>query len=72
MNTPGDPIEILLVEDNPGDAELVRRGLRAGKISNHLTVAGVRRRRPRASAGRPRRNRPAARSSSCWTSTCPT
>ena len=39
MNTPGDPIEVLLVEDNPGDAELVRHGLRAGKISNHLTVA---------------------------------
>ena len=38
MNTSGDPIEILLVEDNPGDAELVRHGLRAGKISNHLTV----------------------------------
>ena len=39
MNTPGDPIEILLVEDNPGDVELVRHGLRAGKISNRLTVA---------------------------------
>ena len=39
MNAPGDPIEVLLVEDNPGDVELFRRGLRAGKISNHLTVA---------------------------------
>ena len=39
MNTPGDPIEILLVEDNPGDVELTRHALRAGKICNHLTVA---------------------------------
>jgi len=35
----GDPIEILLVEDNPGDVELFRRGLGAGKVSNRLTVA---------------------------------
>ncbi len=40
MNAPGgDPIEILLVEDNPGDVELFRRGLGAGKVSNRLTVA---------------------------------
>ena len=33
MNPPGDDaIEILLVEDNPGDVELFRRGLRARKI----------------------------------------
>jgi hypothetical protein len=72
MNTPGDPIEILLVEDNPGDAELVRYGLRAGKISNHLTVAEY-----GADAlahlrgGGPGDTGP-ARTSSCWTSTCPT
>ena len=39
MNAPGDPIEILLVEDNPGDVELTERALRAGEIANHLTVA---------------------------------
>ena len=38
MNPTGDPIEILVVEDNPGDVELIERALRAGKISNHLTV----------------------------------
>jgi CheY-like chemotaxis protein len=38
MTEPGDPIEILLVEDNPGDVELTRHTLRAGKICNHLTV----------------------------------
>jgi CheY-like chemotaxis protein len=32
-------IEILLVEDNPQDAELALRALRAGKIANHITVA---------------------------------
>lgn len=30
------PIEILLVEDNPGDARLTREALREGKIRNHL------------------------------------
>jgi len=39
MNATGTPIEILLVEDNPGDVELTERALRAGEISNHLTVA---------------------------------
>ena len=38
MNATGTPIEILLVEDNPGDVELTERALRAGEISNHLTV----------------------------------
>ena len=31
--------EILLVEDNPQDAELALRALRQGKIANHITVA---------------------------------
>lgn len=35
----GDPIEILLVEDNPGDVELTREGLAQGKIANNLWVA---------------------------------
>jgi len=34
----GDPIEILLVEDNPGDARLTREALRDGKIYNNLYV----------------------------------
>lgn len=33
------PIEILLVEDNPGDVELVREALSEGKIRNELHVA---------------------------------
>jgi CheY-like chemotaxis protein len=35
----GKTIEILLVEDNPGDVELVREALGEGKISNELHVA---------------------------------
>jgi len=40
MNTPYDmqPIEILLVEDNPGDVELTREALDAAKVSNKLHV----------------------------------
>ncbi|HNV87238.1 MAG TPA: response regulator [Candidatus Omnitrophota bacterium] len=33
-------IEILLVEDNPGDVRLIREALSGGKMGNHLTVAG--------------------------------
>src|SRR5271157_4629929 len=36
----GRPIEILLVEDNPGDVDLTREGLADGKIRNNLHVAG--------------------------------
>jgi CheY-like chemotaxis protein len=32
------PIEILLVEDNPGDVRLTQEVLKDGKISNHLSV----------------------------------
>ncbi len=32
------PAEILLVEDNPGDAELTREGLEAAKVNNNLSV----------------------------------
>lgn len=32
------PIEILLVEDNPGDARLTQEALREGRVSNRLTV----------------------------------
>jgi CheY-like chemotaxis protein len=39
-NGMGRPIEILLVEDNPGDADLAREGLEGGKIRNNLHVVG--------------------------------
>ena len=32
------PIDILLVEDNPGDADLAREALEGGKIKNNLFV----------------------------------
>ncbi len=34
------PIEILLVEDNPGDADLAREALDSGKFHNNLSVVG--------------------------------
>jgi len=33
------PIEILLVEDNPGDVNLTQRALKAGRINNRVHVA---------------------------------
>jgi chemotaxis family two-component system response regulator Rcp1 len=35
----GEPIEILLVEDNAADVRLTQEALREGKVRNHLTVA---------------------------------
>jgi CheY-like chemotaxis protein len=35
----GRPIEILLVEDNPGDVRLTREALNEGHVRNNLTVA---------------------------------
>jgi two-component system, chemotaxis family, response regulator Rcp1 len=35
----GRPIEILLVEDNPGDVRLTMEGLNEGKVRNNLNVA---------------------------------
>ena len=35
----GRPVEILLVEDSPGDARLTREALREGTVRNHLHVA---------------------------------
>ena len=35
----GRPIEILLVEDNPGDVRLTMEALRDGKVRNNLHVA---------------------------------
>jgi CheY-like chemotaxis protein len=37
--TPGRPIEILLVEDNPGDARLTIEGLNESKVHNNLHIA---------------------------------
>lgn len=38
-NSPdGAPIEILLVEDNPGDVRLTREALKEGKVRNNLSV----------------------------------
>jgi CheY-like chemotaxis protein len=34
-----EPINILLVEDNPGDVRLTVEALREGKVHNHLSVA---------------------------------
>lgn len=34
----GKPIEILLVEDNPGDVRLTQEILKDGKVNNHLSV----------------------------------
>ena len=34
------PVEIFLVEDNPGDVRLTREALKEGKIRNNLNVAG--------------------------------
>lgn len=55
------PVEILLVEDNPGDVRLTREALREGKVRNNLHVASdgveaiafLRREGPYAEAVRP-------------------
>ena len=36
----GRPVEILLVEDNPGDVRLTQEALKEGKVRNNLSVAG--------------------------------
>lgn len=61
MSRTGEPIEILLIEDNPGDVLLTREALKDGKVLHHLQVAqdGVealallRRQGPYATAARP-------------------
>ena len=61
MKTVGEPVDILLVEDNPGDARLMQEALAEAKIRNRLQViadgaealAYLRRRDPFAGAGRP-------------------
>jgi len=39
VHTTGRPVEILLVEDNPGDVRLTIEGLKEGKVPNNLHVA---------------------------------
>lgn len=39
MNKLSRPAEILLVEDNPGDVELIAEALREGGVVNHVNVA---------------------------------
>lgn len=36
----GRPVEILLVEDNPGDVRLTKEALKEGKVKNSLHVVG--------------------------------
>jgi chemotaxis family two-component system response regulator Rcp1 len=36
MSGRGEPVEILLVEDNPGDVRLTKEALREGKVYNNL------------------------------------
>lgn len=36
----GEPIDILLVEDNPGDVRLTKEALKEGKVRNRLSVVG--------------------------------
>jgi len=31
--------EILLIEDNPGDVELIREALQSGRVLNHISLA---------------------------------
>lgn len=62
INQPaGRPVEILLVEDNPGDVRLTREALNENKVNNNLYVAAdgvealafLRREGPHADAPRP-------------------
>lgn len=38
MSEIGKPVEILMVEDNPGDARLMVEALKDGKVRNNITV----------------------------------
>lgn len=38
MTTKADPVEILLAEDNPGDAKLTEKAFEQGKILNNLHI----------------------------------
>ena len=57
----GEPVEILLVEDNPGDYRLTKEALKEGKVYNNLywmkdgveAIEFLKRRGPHAEAPRP-------------------
>jgi len=38
MENNASPIEILLIEDNPGDVKLTQLGLKEAKVSNNLSI----------------------------------
>ena len=40
MNNDGGPVEILLVEDNPGDVRLTMEAFREAKVVNNVNVVG--------------------------------
>ncbi len=40
METMNKPVEILLVEDNPGDVRLTKEALKEGKLVNNVNVVG--------------------------------
>ena len=35
----GEPVEILLVEDNPADVRLTQEAFKEGKVHNHMSIA---------------------------------
>jgi len=39
MEAHNRPAEILLIEDNPGDVELIREALQSGRVLNHISLA---------------------------------
>ncbi len=39
MNANNRPAEILVIEDNPGDVELIREAFHSGKVLNNLNLA---------------------------------
>jgi len=61
MSSGGRPVEVLLVEDSPGDVRLTREALKEGKVRNNLNVVSdgveameyLRRQGPYAGAVRP-------------------
>ncbi len=64
-------IEILLVEDNPGDARLTLEAFKEGKVINNVTRRARRRGGHGLPAtGRSRTARRDIRTSSCWISIC--
>ncbi len=40
IKPPGRPVEILLIEDNPGDVRLTEEAFKEGKVLNRLSVVG--------------------------------